>query len=99
MHRQLRRLLSKAPRQSFHSCRHGLADLCNRWTLKTNSNTSWSPRSALAASSRTLSAPGYAWRILPRTTLMNGTLELRHMDAYTETVLPVLEPKALGASP
>ena len=99
MLRHLRQLLNKAPRQSFHSCRHSLAGLSNRWTLETSSNTWWSPRSARAASSRTLSAPGYAWQILLRTTLMNGALELRHLDATTETALPVLERKASGVSP
>src|SRR5882757_5588218 len=46
-----------------------------------------------------LSVPGYAWQTLPITTLTNGTLERGHTDASTETVLPVLEPKALGVSP
>src|ERR1700692_2186611 len=46
-----------------------------------------------------VSAAGYAWRILPATTLMSGALEQRHLGETTETPLPVLERKVLGASP
>src|SRR5258708_39759644 len=99
MLRQLRPLLSKAPSPAFHSSRHGLVGLSNRWTLEASSNTSWSPRSTFAAFSRMPSAPGYAWQIRPRTTLTGGTLELRPSGAYTETALPAAEPKALGVSP
>jgi hypothetical protein len=96
--RRLRQHL-KAPRRTSPSCRHGLASLTNRWTLETSSNTWWSPRLDLAAFSPMVSAPGYAWRILPATTLRPGALELRHLGAITETRLPVLEQKVLGVSP
>jgi hypothetical protein len=98
--RHPRRLRNKARGQTFHFCRPGLAaDLSNRWVLETSSSIWLSPRSALVASSRTVLAPGYAWQILPAATRMSGALELRHLDATTETVLPALELKALGASP
>jgi hypothetical protein len=42
---------------------------------------------------------GYAWQILPAATLMIGALELRRTDGSTETVSPVPELKASGASP
>ena len=98
MLRRLRQHL-KAPRRTSLSCRHGLTSLTNRWTLETSSSTWWSPRLDLAAFSPMVSAPGYAWRILPATTLMSGALELRHLGETTETPLPVLERKVLGVSP
>ena len=98
MLRRLRQQL-KAPRRTSLSCRHGLTSLTNRWTLATNSNTWWSPRLDLAASSPMVSAPGYAWRILPATTHMHGAREQRHLGEITETPLPVPEPKVSGASP
>jgi len=98
MLRRLRQHL-KAPRRTSLSCRRGLTSLTNQWTLETSSNTWWSPRLDLAAFSPMVSTPGYAWRILPATTLMCGARELRHLGETTETPLPAPEPKVLAASP
>ena len=99
MLRQRRQLLNKAPSQTFHSCRHVLTGLSDRWTWEASSSISSSQRLGHVVSSRTLSALGYVWPTLPATTLTHGALEVRHLDATMATPLPETEPKALGVSP